>query len=614
MEPVKVITATLALILLVCTVSAYSQWDVEYTTTDIGIFSFGTGLGNTYAGTGTDGKIYYDDGGAGWTLAYDSSARTVRAIQEWGEYVYFGTDEDGIIYRTNGTSLDTANNTAETSIYCFETFGSSLYAGTGNSAKVLTTSDGLVWNDASDLTDDVVYCLKNYKGYLYAGTGPNGILYRTANGTVFSSFNNFAEDYVYSLEIFDGYLYISTGGGSGDANIYRTDGTTVELVYAVSGHLNIYDLQEHDGVLYASTDNGAIYRSYGGGWELDYETLTSYVYALGSTEYYIYAGGYQPGQIFSLYRNATAEGWGYTYPPHTVKMKVVTGFGSPLTDATITATPVETTMGSWSWLSDLFGIDNSEVNIAGTTLTGTTDNTGSASFLMVESIQYRVNITHTDIDDYSTLIYPQESLYLIFVETHDWFTGGEDVNSVITMNVTTAAINATYQGITITGNASDDSGFTGGTVYLNQTNTTVPNGPDTMIASYSIPSGLNFSHTFNVTDYSGDSYFVRVNATHTDFATYERDFGVTFPMDEVNPLGLDDFQLMWIAMITLLICGSIFTATTAHQGPLLTCFLGWILFSLGWFSLIGTAQAVALLTAATVFSVIIVVAARRDAK
>lgn len=309
----------------------------------------------------------------------------------------------------------------------------------------------------------------------------------------------------------------------------------------------------------------------------------------------------------------TNSGAGIQYPPHTVRVQILTGFGSPLTNATITATPVETSMGSWSWLSDLFGIDN-DVNIAGSTLTGKTGMDGAVSFLLSESIQYRINVTHSDISDYSVLLYPKDGEYIFFVDTFDWFTGGEDVNSLIYMNVTTAAINATYQGITVVGNATDTTGFTGGTVYLNQTNTTVPNGPETTIATYVIPAAVNFSHTFNVTDYAGDSYFIRVEATHDSYGAYEKDFGVTFPVDQVNPMGLDNFQLMWISAIILLVVGSIFTASTAHQGPLLTCFVGWILYGIGWMNLLGGVLAVGLLTAATVLSVFIVIAARKEAR
>lgn len=607
----KVIVLACALFLLVGIVSGISTWKAEYTTMDIGVFSFGTGNGNTYAGTGTEGRIYYDDGGAGWCLAYDTAEDTIRAILEWGEYTYFGTDDDGVIYRTNGTSLDVANDTAEAGIYCFEPFGSYLYAGTSTSAKILRTSDGLSWNEVEDLTDDVVYCLENYKGYLYAGVGITpGRLYRSADGTTYTPFYNFTEMYVYDMEIFDGHLYVAVGGGAGDANIYRCDGTSVVLDYTVTDSLNVWCLKEHDGVLYAGTDTGKIYRTYGGGWEVDFETLGSYTYALGSSEYYVYAGIYQPGDIFSLYRNATTEGWGYTYPPHTVKLEIATGFGAPLVGATVTATPVETTMGSWSWLSDIFGISN-DVNIAGKTLTGTTDNTGSISFLMVESIQYRVNVTHADIANYSTLIYPQETRYLLFVDDVDWFESGSNINDVVYFNVTTAEVNATAATITIIGNDTA-SGFTSGTVYLNQTNSTTPGVQDN-IDSYAIPAGSNFTHAFTVTNYSGDSYLVQFEGIHSDFGDIARSWGVTFPIEPVNPMGLSDTSLMWISMVIILVTGLIFTATTSWQGPLLTCFMAWILYGIGWMNAYSTYALIAL-PAATALSVFIVISARRDAK
>jgi len=606
MEPVKVILTLCVLILLVGTVSAYSPWEVEYTTMDTGVFSFGTGLGNTYAGTGSGGKIYYDDLGSGWCLAYDTAESYIRAIQEWGDYVYFGSDPSGVIFRTNGTSLDTANDTAVASIYDFEPFNSYLYAGTGNAGKILRSSDGLAWDEAEDLDDDVVFCLKDYKGYLYAGTAITGKLYKSADGETYNSFHDFEENFVYDLEIHEGYLYIAVGGGAGDANIYRTDGTTVTKVFEADA-MHVYDLQEHDGALYAGTDRGYIYRSFGGSlWELDCETLAAYIYALGSSEYHVYAGAYNPGQIFSLYRNTTAEGWGYTYPPHVVKIKVVEGFGTPLVGAAITATPVETTMGSWTWLNDLFGIDSGEVNIPGSVLTGTTDNTGSVSFLMVESVQYRVNVSTL-----STLIYPQESSYLLFVDSPDWFAGGENINSVVTFDVSTEEVNATHASITIIGNDTA-AGFTSGHVYLNVTNTTVP-GTQDMVDSYEIPAASNFSHTFTVEDYPGESYFIQFDGEHDDYGAVNRSWGVTFPVETINPLGFSDTELMWISMIILMVCGMTFTATTSWQGPLLTCFVAWILFEMGWLAGMGAVALIAL-PAATALSVWIIIANRRDAK
>lgn len=207
-------------------------------------------------------------------------------------------------------------------------------------------------------------------------------------------------------------------------------------------------------------------------------------------------------------------------------------------------------------------------------------------------------------------IYPKDPEYTIPVTSFDWFAGGEDVHGIITVNVTKTEINATHASITVTGNATD-AGITAGMVYLNQTNSTVINTEDT-VDSYVVTG--NFTHTFTVTPYEGENYYVRTNLTHDTYGAYEQDYGVSFPLEPVNPLGLTNSELMWISVFIIMISFTIFTASTAYAGPLLTSFIAWILYSIGWMQALGDAYAILVLTAATALSVFIVIAARRDAR
>lgn len=302
------------------------------------------------------------------------------------------------------------------------------------------------------------------------------------------------------------------------------------------------------------------------------------------------------------------SGAGIQYPPHSVKMRVVTAWGGPVDNATITAQPVETSMGAWGWIGSLFGISD-EVNLAGTTMNGTTGIDGSVSFIMLETVQYNVSVT-SDEGTASMLIYPKDTEYIIPVTTIDWFTGGEDVHGIITVNATKTTINATHASITVTGNATD-AGITSGLVYLNQTNSSVINTEDTL-DSYVVTG--NFTHTFTVTDYDGENYFVRTNLTHSTYGAYDQDYGISFPLTPVNPLGLTNTELMWVSVLIILVSMTLFTASTAYAGPLLTCFVGWILYALGMLAALGDAYAITVLTAATVLSGFIVIAARRDTK
>jgi hypothetical protein len=98
----------------------------------------------------------------------------------------------------------------------------------------------------------------------------------------------------------------------------------------------------------------------------------------------------------------------------------------------------------------------------------------------------------------------------------------------------------------------------------------------------------------------------------SDYETYNKSFGVTFQVEPVNPLGLTNFELMFISMVIILCTGCVFTATTSYHGPLLTCFVGWVLYFIGWMAQLGT-SAVMLLSAGTALSVFIIIAVRKEA-
>ncbi len=590
-----------------------SMWEESYVSPSSTIRSMGVFLSNPYAGTTPGGVIYYKYGTNDWTTSYATGETTVYSLVGWGTQMYAGTGEDGKIFRGSGTSWSLVNDTTASSIRCFTTYNGAFYAGGANTSQgvLYSTTDGTNWPIVNASIEGVVWDIEEFKGHLFIATGSDGEIWKYDLSTW-----TLAEDMpgtqVYSLELFNGYLYAATGGAGGYGRVYRSaDGDTWEEVFN-SGTNYVYTLETFNNRIYAGGYNGIIYTSSTGTtWETDYSTGKLYVYALtddsGDT---LFAGtGITSGTIYKLDVSAISSGAGIQYPPHSVNIKVLSFFGAPVSDATVTAIPVETTMGEWSWLQNLWGISN-EVNVVGDTMTGTTDRNGVVGFVMFEEIQYLVNVTKAaDGISWSQYLYPTESDYVFVVTEEDVFTGGYNVNSNLTFSVTTAEINSTFQGITIVGNDSvgDISGIT---VFLNVTNKTVPNKQDT-VQTFTAASG-NFTHTFPVTDYSGDSYIVNLNLTQGAFGEYERSFGVTFPIEAINPLNLPSDLLLKISIVILCLTGCIFTATTAHNGPILTCFIGWILLSIGFLNAMGTALATTALTAATIFSVFILIAKKKE--
>jgi PKD repeat protein len=299
------------------------------------------------------------------------------------------------------------------------------------------------------------------------------------------------------------------------------------------------------------------------------------------------------------------SGYGAYYAAQTTTFHVQSAFGAPIVGATVTMQGVSTSTGSFDWLSRLLGLQLVETPINTQLMTATTDSNGDAQFMVLPSVYYTVTVFKAGVVNKTLSVTPTDARYVIPVDWQVFGETGQSALATVVFNVTTAQANATYMGITVTGN--DTLGhITGGNVKLNQT----VNGTSVNLGTYTIPAS-NFTTTFYVSNYKGKSYLVKVNATQSDYGNIMRDYGVAFPKDKVNPMGLDDKLLMLISMGILVLFGAIFTSTTAHNGALLTCFIGWILYGLGWMDYGGTTIPLAL-TFATVISIAVIILVGRN--
>jgi PKD repeat protein len=304
-----------------------------------------------------------------------------------------------------------------------------------------------------------------------------------------------------------------------------------------------------------------------------------------------------------------ASGYGQYYAAKTVTFHIQSAFGAPITGATVTMQGLSTSSGSWDWLGQLLGIRFNETPVNTQLMSALTDSNGDAQFFVFPTTIYQVNITKTGEISKSIQVTPTEERYTVPLDLNIFGSVGKDINGVTQFNVTTSQYNATAMKITVIGTDTMNH-ITGGIVRLNQTNITT-NGTEIQLDSQPIPAN-NFTINFVVTSYAGKSYFVRINATQSDFGTVKRDFGVSFPKEKVNPMGLDNKMLMYGSILVLILCGAVFTTTTSYNGALLTCFVGWILYAVGWMEYAGTIMPIAL-TFATILSVAIIVIARRNA-
>jgi hypothetical protein len=296
-------------------------------------------------------------------------------------------------------------------------------------------------------------------------------------------------------------------------------------------------------------------------------------------------------------------GYGVSYAPKSVRFTVQTIWGKPIEDCTVICTGYENTVGSWEWLYQLFGVNQTETPIATTSMTGITDYKGDINFLMFEPVKYDCSFVKAGEINKNVTIYPKDEYYLIMATEFgntSWYEGGVDINAAVNITVTTAVINSTANSITVTYNDSS-GGTTGGTIYLNQTDPDDKLGPEITRDSCSI-TGCSMTNTFTCTNCAGQSYIIRVDPTHSTW-DFQRDFAVTFPEEQFNPMGLTDTELMLIAVFIILFTGCFFGAVSAPHAPLIMCFLGWIFLAFGWLDAIILTAAISL-TLATVLSVL----------
>ena len=331
-----------------------------------------------------------------------------------------------------------------------------------------------------------------------------------------------------------------------------------------------------------------------------FRNITYGIYRLQvSTEgYYTHTEYIFIGQDTSqtIYMLEEKEGPALQYPPHLVEFRVQDIYGNPISDVNVIAIGIQISMGSWDWLWEFLGFtpDGSDT-LRNTTMNGTTDSTGSITFLMVETIKYTMTFTKgSDVNETLT-IYPKEERYIVIVGRTGFFDVepqlfGEQIKWNFTMekNDTHAFLNFTYNN-TISGTSSPGSYYvytvnkTTGIEKLNLSNFTYCCGPvniDDNVWNYSCP--------IHKDDYRGETYIMRFNVTHTTAGEFGESVSVFFRYNHplISFAGWEDhpgyYQLLSVGL--LIFGGLLFSGTTLKIGAVLLPLGGWILFGIGWFS------------------------------
>lgn len=237
-----------------------------------------------------------------------------------------------------------------------------------------------------------------------------------------------------------------------------------------------------------------------------------------------------------------------------------------------------------------------------TTFTAVTGTDGSVTFNMNETQRYTITFISSSqgINEEVTL-YPVELSYLVFISsTSSWDEYSTPINEAIDIDVTTEIINSTAAYVNVSYNDTLQH-TTAAIVYLNQTNNSDPYN-QTVISSQDGFSN-NWTHSFIVTNYTGESYYIHVVATHDTYGTIDKTYAVSFN-DDIIFDGIPSKFFLYMSIFIMLFTGAMFGAQSVGQGSMIVCVEGWVFLAFGWFNSIDSGLIMTGLAFATVFSLI----------
>ena len=279
------------------------------------------------------------------------------------------------------------------------------------------------------------------------------------------------------------------------------------------------------------------------------------------------------------------SGPGAYYAPHSVEFRFQDLFGNPVSGATVNATPIETTMGSWEWLQNLYGY-SSDIDLHNTTLNGTTGSDGTVTFTMVETIKYRVTVDDKQRGITKTIdIYPKDDHYTIVV---GFLISSTNRDAEINATFTTHEINDTARVFNVlyvdTGNKTESVNFT---VYAKPTDEV---GNFTLIHSETkTGSTVNFSYIG--TNWRNTTYYIGYEATMDDGTKRSETRGYEYHMRHILwDLGLeeDEYQYYtWISIALLILVGAMFSGITVRYGAVFVPMFALLLWYVGWLRFAG---------------------------
>jgi len=245
----------------------------------------------------------------------------------------------------------------------------------------------------------------------------------------------------------------------------------------------------------------------------------------------------------------------------------------------VTAQGYNTTVGSWTWLADLIGIDFDLIPINNMSMIGITGTDGSIDFKMDGSIYYILTFSGGNISNKTWSGYPTQYQYYIIVPTtlYGTFTNNVDQFSTMITTVSSKTINSTHAYINASHNDSMNQ-TSSIIIYLNKSIIGDPNN-QTNLQIKNGGTNATYNASFIVNPYAGNDYIINFHMVHSS-GTVDRSYGVSFPQAAIlsyfNPISI----LMLLIGLIIFFSG-IFGQTSTEQGAGIIVGFVWLLSGMG---------------------------------
>ncbi|MGH7738661.1 MAG: hypothetical protein ACREL1_00805, partial [bacterium] len=160
-----------------------AQWNNVASLSEVAVTALGVFKNRLFAGTYPSGILFSTEDGAHWEECSATGQNFIQSFKEFNGYFYAGASGGKAItlYRTgNGKDWERVyESSRELNIYGLTVFENVLYAGTGNSGRILKSTDGLHWTTAFAGDVEGVRAFTLFGDYLYACTENGGSLLRS---------------------------------------------------------------------------------------------------------------------------------------------------------------------------------------------------------------------------------------------------------------------------------------------------------------------------------------------------------------------------------------------------------------------------------------------------